>query len=147
MSVTPLLLDMEKISGDYLRAHADVIALNARVAGQLPKTFTKPWVRVTQIDAANATGNQQVEQLVGYLIQYDAYAGSETNNAQAEAGALGRAIRAALVDMQSQILCTTAVITGVEIRSHVRIPDLDFDPPRERHIVTAEIWAHPTPEQ
>ena len=35
MSVTTIL-DLERITGNYLRAHADIVALDARVAGQLP---------------------------------------------------------------------------------------------------------------
>ena len=139
---TTTILDMERISGDYLRANADVTTLQARVAGQLPKTFTKPWVRVTMIDATNVTGNQRVEHLVSYLLQFDAYAGAETDNAQAQAVALARTVRSALIDMQDQTL-EGAVITAVEVRNHARLPDLDFDPPRERHVLTVEIWAHP----
>ena len=142
MSVTPQILDVERITGDYLRADADITTLQARVAGQLPKTFTKPWVRVTQIDAANVTGNQRVEHLVSYLLQFDCYAGAETDNAQAQASALGRTVRAALIDMQDQTL-DGAVITGAEVRNDARLPDLDFDPPRERRVLTVEIWAHP----
>ena len=141
-SVTPQILDLEMITGDCLRANADVTALDARVAGQLPKTFTKPWVRVTQIDAANATDNLRVEHLVSYLLQYDCYAGAETDNAQAQASALGRTVRAALIDLQDQTL-DGAVITGAAVRNDARLDDLDFDPPRSRRVLTVEIWAHP----
>ena len=136
------ILDMERITGNYLRADADVAALDARVAGQLPKTFTKPWVRITQIDAANATNNLRVEHFVSYMLQYDAYAGAETDNAQAQASMLGRTVRAALIGMQDQTL-DGAVITGVAVRNDARLPDLDFDPPRERRVLTVEVWAHP----
>jgi hypothetical protein len=139
---TDTILDLEKITGDYLRASSDV---GARVSGQLPKTFVNPWIRVTQIDASNATGNLRVEHLVSYLLQYDCYAGEEADNAQAQASQLGRTTRAALIDMQDQTL-EGAVISGVEVRNDARIPDLDFNPPRERRVLTVEIWAHPTPE-
>lgn len=135
------ILDLEQITGTYLRAHPDIVALDARVAGQLPKTFTKPWVRVTQIDALNATDNLRAEHLVSYLMQLDCYAGAETDNAQSQASTLGRTVRGVLVDMQDQTL-DGAVITGCAVRNDARLPDLDFDPPRERRVLTMEIWAH-----
>jgi hypothetical protein len=141
ISTTDQILDIERITGDYLRNNAAVVALGARVSGQLPKTFVKSWIRVTQIDAANATGNLRVEHLVSYLLQYDCYAGEEADNAQLQASQLGRAVRAALIDMQDQTL-EGAVITGVEVRNDARLPDLDFTPPRERRVLTVEIWAH-----
>ena len=140
MSATTIL-DLERVTGNYLRAHPDVTALDARVSGQLPATFTRPWVRVTQIDALNATDNLRVEHLVSYLLQYDCYAGAETDNAQAQASQLGRTVRAALIDMQDQTI-DGAVITGCAVRSDPRLPDLAFDPPRERRVLTVEIWAH-----
>jgi hypothetical protein len=138
---SPPILDMERITGDYLRSDADVSALGARVSGQLPKTFTNPWIRVTQLDAANATANLRVEHLVSYLMQFDVYAGEEATNAQAQASQLARTMRAALIDMQDTTI-EGAVISGVEVRNDARLPDLDFSPPRERRVLTVEIWAH-----
>jgi len=138
---TVTILDLEKITGDYLRNDPDVTALGARVSGEIPKTFKNPWVRITQVDALNATGTPDVEHLVSYLLQYDAWAGEETDNQQAQASTLGRTVRAALVGMQGQTL-QGAVVTGVEVRNDARVPDQDFDPPRQRRVLTVEIWAH-----
>lgn len=140
MSILSQIPDIEKLVGSYLRDDDNIQALNARVGGQLPKTFTNPWVRLTLLDATNAT-NSEVERLISYLVQADCYAGSDPQVGQAQASQLGITVRAILISAQKQTL-DGAVITAVEIRSHARLPDLDFDPPRERVTITAEIWAH-----
>lgn len=142
MSVTTIP-DIERTLGDYLRDHGDITALGARVAGQLPKSFTRPWIRVTQLDAREVSRpmNRREEHLINFFVQLDVYAGSEPVNAQADASELARVARAVLCAMPDQTFYDL-IVTDVMINSHARIPDLDFDPPRERYVVAAEIYAH-----
>lgn len=133
-------IDMEKIIGDVLRDSPEIIALDARVAGQIPRTFTKPWVRVTQLDATNVSDSDDIEHLMSYLIQLDCYAGSDPQIGQAEASALARAVRGVLFSCKDSVV--DAVISTVTFRNHARIPDLSFDPPRERFVLDAEVFAH-----
>lgn len=136
------LLNAEAIVGSYLRDHADLKALEARVLGQTPSTTDKPWVRITQHHASNATGTRKVEHLVAYWLQLDCYAGAK--GGQAEAVALNAAVRAALVAITAASL-EGAVATDVEFLSNPRIPDDAIEPARERFVLDAEIYLHPAP--
>ena len=140
MSTATQIPDIEMVIGDYLRESQAILDLDARVGGELPKSFTRPWIRLTQLDATNAT-NSEVERLISFLVQLDCYAGSDPQGGQAQAVGLGRAARALLIAAQKQTL-DGVVITAVEVRSHARITDLDFTPARERTVLTVEIWAH-----
>ncbi len=144
MSMLTILPDLEAAVGDHLRDHAEIVALGARVAGQLPRSFTTPWVRLTQLDAKDAARSAWAldERLIDYLLQLDCYAGSEASFAQAEASTLARTVRAVLVAMAGQTLDGVVVVTDVLIVSHARIPDLNFKPPRERFAITATLIAH-----
>jgi len=129
--------DIEKISSDYLRSDAGVVALGARVVGKSPGNTDTPWVRVTQLDA---TSTHRADHLVNYLLQFDSYAGK--TGGQPEANSLGRAVRKALMQMPDATH-TGAVVTGVQIIGHARIPDTSIDEPaRERVVITAQVWAH-----
>jgi hypothetical protein len=140
MTALALIPDAPAILGVRLREHPAVIELGARVAGQIPKSFTKPWVKVTQLDALNVTGGQP-EHLISFLIQFDCYAGSEANNAQAQASLLGRTIRAVLHDLTEQDI-DGVVITSVGFTSDARIPDEAFEPARERVVLDADVRMH-----
>ena len=74
MTTLALIPDAPAIIGGRLRAHPDVMALDTRVAGSIPKSFTKPWVKITQLDATNVTGGQP-EHLIEFYLQFDCYAG------------------------------------------------------------------------
>jgi hypothetical protein len=139
-----LLPDLEAAVGDHLRNHEEIVALGARVAGQLPRSFTTSWVRLTQLDAKNAARSAWAldERLIDHLLQFDCYAGSEASFAQAEASTLARTVRAVLVAMPGQTLDGAVVVTDVLIVSHARIPDLEFKPPRERFAISATVIAH-----
>jgi hypothetical protein len=134
------LLNAEAIVGSYLREHADLKALKARVLGQTPSTTDKPWVRITQQDLRNVTGTRKAEHLVAYWLQLDCYAGAK--GGQPEAQALNAAVRAALVAITDASLAG-AVATDVEFLSNPRIADDDFEPARERFVLDAEIYMHP----
>jgi hypothetical protein len=140
MTALTLIPDGPAIVGKQLREHPDVMALGARVAGQIPKSFTKPWVKITQLDATNVTGGQP-EHLINFYLQCDCYAGSEANNAQAQASLLGRTIRAVLHDLTEQAL-DDVVITKVVFTSNARVPDEAFEPARERVVLDVEVTLH-----
>lgn len=129
---------VEKIASDYLRDHPDVEALGARVVGKTPSSTSEPWVRVTQLDAANEPTSRP-EHLIDYLIQFDCYAGSD--GGQPEANLLTRTVRAALHDMPDADH-DDAVVTDVRFTSMARIPDVEFEPARERFVLDATVYMH-----
>lgn len=135
-----LIPDAPGIIGALLRQHPEVMALDARVAGKLPASFTKPWVKVTQLDATNVTGGQP-EHLINFYLQFDCYAGSTADNAQAEASRLGRTIRAVLHNLTEQDI-PEVVVTQVAFTGDARIPDEAFEPARERVVLDAEVRMH-----
>lgn len=142
MTELQVIPDAEAILGDYLRDHADIQALDARVAGRTPSSQTLPWVRVTQLDATDVT---DVEHLLDHLLQFECYAGKDAMDnfvGQAEASLLGRTVRAVLRSAKGQTL-GDAVVTHVSFQGMPRIPDPDFEPARERFILTATIHMHP----
>jgi hypothetical protein len=142
MSSTPLLLNVEPLIGAYLKGVSGVSALEARVVSKTPGTTDKPWVRITLLDASNATGTRQAEHLVAYYLQLDCYAGS--SGGREDAFALAQAVRASLVDLPDLQPLPNAVVTDVAPLSMPRIPDGDLGG-RERYILDIEIYAHPRP--
>jgi hypothetical protein len=136
-----VILDAEKIIGDYLRAISAVSTLGARVVPKTPSDISKPWIRVTLLDPANATGTTQTEWLVGYYLQLDCYAGA---GGRPEAFKLAQAARNALVGLPGTAL-EEAVATDVEFLSMPRIPDVAFDDDRERYIIDTIVHLHPKP--
>lgn len=145
MSGTVELLDAVAIVGDYLREHPLVSELVAdRVSHKSPdeESRDEPWVRITQLDATNETGNRQVEHLVSYYLQIDCYAGAD--NRYAEAFDLVAGVRAALVAI-TQAELEGAVATDVGFASMPSQPDVDLKPARERQILDAEVFMYPRP--
>jgi hypothetical protein len=137
------ILDAVAIVGDYLRGSEAVAALvGKRVSHKSPDTFEEPWVRITQLDARNETGNRKVEHLVSYYLQIDCYAGSD--NRYAEAFDLAAAVRVALTVMPKASL-EGGVATDVGFLSMPAQPDMDLKPARERLILDAEVFMHPRP--
>lgn len=137
--MTVLILDGEKLVSQLLRVHANVAALNTRIVGKTPTQTASSWVRLTQLDARNAPGSR-AEHLIDYLFQADCYAGAD--GGQPEASLLGRTIRAALHEMAG-FSNAEAVVTSVRFNGMVRIPDTEFEPARERVILTATVHMHP----
>ena len=140
MTALAVIPDAPAIIGSILRNHPDVMDLDARVAGQIPKSFTKPWVKVTQLDATNVTGGQP-EHLIEYYLQFDCYAGGTADNAQEQASLIGRTIRAVLHDLTEQDI-DGVVVTHVAFTSDARIPDEAFEPARERVVLDADVRMH-----
>lgn len=125
------MIDAEKIVGDYLRAAP---AVTADVVGRTPaSTKSAAWIRLTLIDAPDGGDD---DYFVPYLLQLDCYKGG-----QAEVWALAIATRAALKAMPGTQ--ADAVVTAVRFTSTLRLPDQDFEPARERVIITANVYAHP----
>ncbi len=138
-----LIPDLEAPVGRWLREHAAIVALDARVAGSTPRGTTRPWIRVTQINATDRSG---IEHLINYVLQLDCCAGktaTDAHVAQAEASLLRRTARGVLHSMQG----TTAdglVIGSVRFTGDQHAPDVTLEPARERYILTLEVVAHAT---
>lgn len=136
--------DAEALVGSWLRDHADITALGARVAPRTPNSLTMPWIRVTQLDAPpiNRAG---FDWAIDYLMQFDCYAGSDAMTAhsgQAEASLLARTTRAVLRSVEGSVMGDVA-ISRVRITTHLRSADTAMEPARERVILVAQILMHP----
>ena len=121
--------DVEKIVSDYLRTHADIVALNTRIVGKTPDNKSTSWVRVTKLD------NPQVNQpnwLRAFLLQLDCYAGA--TGGQPEANLLARTVEAVVWTLPN---------AGVTILGGPRDLDTDLEPARDRVITSADIRMHP----
>lgn len=129
--------DVEALVGDYLRSHADIVALGANVATRTPAKFTRPWVKITQLDDPTVNDSRS-DHLIEYMLQLDCYAGSEGGTI--EASLLSRTVRAALSEMPG--VHDGVTVTGVRHVSAPRIPDTDFEPARERVARTEIVWVH-----
>jgi hypothetical protein len=139
-----LIPDAELLIGDYLRTHPDIAALDARVAGTVPANTSKPWVRITQLD--DRAVDETSDHLQEFMLQLDCWAGgaaTSAHNGQAEASALSRTVRAALLQAPNATF-DGATVTGVRFVSNPRIPDEAFEPARERYVRTVLIWIHAT---
>lgn len=135
--MTPVVLvpDVERLAYLYLKERQEVQALNTRLVGRTPEDTSRPWTRLTLLDQGGAS--LPVEHLVSSLLQADVYAGS-----QAQVLLHARTIRAVLVEMP-KASHAGAVVTRVRVIGMPRIPDTDFEPARERVILTVAIHAHP----
>lgn len=135
--------DAEALIGSWLREHDDITALGARVAGRTPDSTRAPWVRVTQLDAPRIA-RSPVDHALDYMVQLDCYAGTDAMSAytgQAEASLLARTVRAVLTAMQGTVADDVAV-GRVHFTTHMRRPDVEAEPARERYILIAEIVMH-----
>lgn len=134
-----MIVDIERLVSGYLRAHPDVIALGTRVRSTTPGEQTggvaAPWVRVRMLDSRRVS---RANWLINYMVQLDVYAGATGGQPQANVHAL--TIDAVLDAMPGEH--TEGVVTKATT-ALARIPDGDFEPARERVIITAEIYAHP----
>lgn len=133
--------DVDHIIGAHLNAHPDVqaIAGTGRVVNKTPKSTDAPWIRLTQLDAR---ASHRSEHLIEAYFQLDCYSSKAGLNGsqQADAARLALAARAVWMDMRAADL--DAVVAGVEIRGHARIPDNDFEPARERYVLSAVVRLH-----
>jgi hypothetical protein len=128
--------DVEKIASDYLRTHADIVALNTRIVGKTPDLKTTSWVRVTELNGSQVGLPHHLQES---LMQFDCYAGA--TGGQPEANTLAKTVTAVLVTLPGTR--TGGVITGVQILGGPRQLDTDIEPARDYKIITALIWSHP----
>jgi hypothetical protein len=128
-----LVPDIEKLVTLHLRG-----VLTTRVEIATPKNRSTPWVRVTQLDGRS---RDIADHLVAYTCQFDCYAGDVDRQQQiGQANTLGREVRAELHGLPGTH--DDGTVTGVNVYNHIRIPDTDFEPARQRVILTATVWAH-----
>lgn len=139
MSPLTLIPDGEKIVGAFLRARAEVAALDARVVGKTPEDTSDPWVRLTELDA-KPIGGHRSDYAQEFYFQLDCYAGK--SGGQPEARLVGRTVRALMMHELRAASHSGAVVTGADLRSSRRDPDDDFEPARERMILTFLVWMH-----
>ncbi|MES2867615.1 MAG: hypothetical protein V4703_12805 [Actinomycetota bacterium] len=138
-----LIPEADALIAGWLRGHPDVIALDANVAGTLPDTIVKSWIRVTLLDGRDDE-RCRVEHLVDFMVQLDCYAGRDSTRegeGQGEASTLARTARAVLKAAEGATVAGV-VVTRVRFTGHIRVPDTDMEPARERYIVTAEVMLH-----
>lgn len=143
MSPLPLLPDMETLLTGWLRNHADIATLDARVATSTPSKMTRPWIRVTKIDA-NDDERSLLEQLVAYTFQIDSYSGSNAMAVSAgsmTAWRLSATARAVLHAMKGTV-ANGVTISQVRFTTDRSIPDEAFEPAMERYVLVVEIKAH-----
>lgn len=134
-----LIPDAERVVRAGLVADSEVTALvGQEVVPQTPDNTDVAWVKIAQLDAREAS-NSRADHLINFLVQLDCYA--DVGNEQGDAVLLGRTVRAALVAMANNNYAG-AVVTRAEIIGHPRLPDPDFEPARERVVLTAEIYMH-----
>lgn len=132
--MTTEIPDGEAVLTAYLKGQT-----GERVVGKTPNDRSTPWVRITQLDAPSEP-NSRADHLIPFLFQCDCYAGSEPATGHAEASALARSVRAALVDMAGKHGDTT--VTGTRIISMPRVPDTSIEPARERFVLTTRVYMH-----
>lgn len=125
-----MIPNVEKIVSDHIR---DTVAI--RVVGKPPSSKTDSWVQVIQIDASQT---DQADHLVNFIIQLDCYASED--GGQPECVQIAREVRASLVQLNGTT--SDGVITDVRMFGDIRLPDYDMEPPRDRRILTARVWAH-----
>jgi len=133
------VLNAEKLIAVALRA--DVGLTDVRFVATTPSKTDTPWVRITQLDAADDP-TSSVEHLIDYYLQLDIYAGAD--GGVPEANNLNRLCRLALKALQGTTLGTDAVVTEVRFTSNARIPDSDVDEPaRERFVLDVSVRMRP----
>jgi hypothetical protein len=145
--VSPLTLlpDVEALVGSWLREHEDIATLNARVGSKTPDSRTRPWIRVTRLDAprlAKATFDHAIHP----TLQLDCYAGKAAMDAQVgrrEANLLGATARAVLMALWGTTRDDVA-IGAVNFLGDRPVPDTTQEPALERVILTVEIVLHAT---
>lgn len=140
MTDVELIPDIEQLVGAHLRGHAGVRAITDRVASRNPSTTTEPWVKLVLIDAGRISG--KVEYAYSALLQFDCYGSSSLEEMTPEAILLGRTVRAAMAELAGNGDLDGVTVTEVEFPSHGRLPDVRFEPARERIVLDAVVYFH-----
>lgn len=126
-----MIPDIEAVLVSYLSP-----LIGVTVSTETPNDTSAQWVKVTQLDAQDATGN--TEHLIDYMVQLDCYAGADEGSV--EASGLAREVRSMLATMFQRV--SDPVISRVQFLSMPRIPDTDFEPARQRYALTVSVRAH-----
>lgn len=124
-------MNAEKIIADYLRAE------DLRVVVQTPRDTSTPWIRLTQLGAPKRTRGPYLYEI---MAQLDCYAG--VDGGQPEATDLAWTARN-LFEVIELSDHEGVVVTASRNVGHLRRPDEDFEPARERVILTQLVWMHP----
>lgn len=140
---TGVAIDTTKATASFLRDHAELqAAIGRRVVVKTPSQVDDPWVRYTMLDQPKVPGGR-TEHLTTALLQWDCYAGA--HGGQPEAASIGYLIRHLLTsELPGSALDDGTVVTDVQVIGHMRMPDGDFEPERERVILTTQVVAHGT---
>lgn len=129
------IVDIEALTATYLREND----FRARNTPPDETHRAESWVEIHLINAPS-DDVIPVDYLVGFLVDFNCYAGQ--NGGQPEAKALVSSVRSALSLMRTTSF-DDAVVTSVKFVSMPRVPDTEMEPARERYILTARIVAHP----
>lgn len=138
-----LLPEMEVLLAGWLREHAALVALDARVAIRRPSTMSRPWIYVQQLNATDYPRARR-EHLVTYLFQLDVYAGQDAitdHTGWQTAKTVSRTTRGVLHSLRGTTQDDIAV-SGVRFVDDRPLEDTDFEPPMERYVLTVELTAH-----
>lgn len=131
---------MERILVAYLRASERVTEIvGERVGTRTPGALDQPWVRVTYYDDPPA-GRSSTDHHVAFYVQCDCYAGKKSGS-KSNANRLAATVRE-LLDGMADADHAGAVVTGSKPTGSRPLLDDSKDPPMERYIVTATVWAY-----
>lgn len=138
-----LIPEADALIAAWLREHPAIIALDANVAGKLPDSIVKPWIRVTLLDATDDVVSG-AEHLIEFFLQLDCYAGkaaSDADEGQGEASTLARTARAVLKATQGTS-SGGVVVSKVTFSGMLRLPDTTMEPARERYVLDVTVSLH-----
>lgn len=131
-------MNLEKLVANYLRTTDGL-----RVVAKTPNDTDEAWVRVRLL-VSRQPDNLPFYRFREAYVQVDCYA--SVDNGQPEASQMAEAVSLALSEMD-QAEHEEGEVTACRIENGgMHEPDTNFNPARERFIVTASIWAHPLDE-
>lgn len=130
-----LLVDAERLVGDYLRAHADIVGLvDDRVYTQVPPNAQKPFIRLQRIGGRTEAWRH----LERARIQIEAWADSEV-----PAWELAATVQAVIKDAEVTTHDLGVVTFVGEALGLRNLPDPETLTPR--YLFDALIYIHPYP--
>lgn len=122
-----------------VRAHL-ALELAEHVGHRTPSSTTDPWVQVHLLENIPDPRSRPIWLRRAHL-QLDCYAGE--GQRLPVATELAADVERALMDMPTASH-DGAVVAGVKVTGNRPLADLDFEPPRDRVIVTATVTMRPT---
>lgn len=133
-----MIPDVEALVGTYLREDEAVSEITDRVGGRTPRETSDPWIRITQIT------DEKISRPLAFMrveLQLDIYGPEDRATAHETASTLARTVRESL-DAMPETQFDDAVVSAVTFGPLSRVPDSDFEPPRERFVLTARVHVH-----